>query len=158
MSEKSIDVVCDVVGAVRSIRARYSISPKQELNVCVKPADKNTADLISAQSELINRLANISSLNVDVNIEKPNSSSVVVVNNIEIFIILEGLVDFDAERNRLQKELKALQKDEQMFSKKLSNPGFLNNAKPEVIEKDKAKLAKITESISILENQINELG
>ena len=157
-SEKSIATVCDIVGSVRSIRARYGLSRKQALDVVVKPADTQTGNMISAQSELINRLANISALSVDVNVQKPESSSVVVVNNIEIYIILEGFVDLEAEKARLTKELQALEKDEQMFSKKLSNPGFLQNAKPEVIEKDKAKLAKIQESISLLNTQIEELG
>ena len=55
-SEVSIGLVCDIVGAVRSIRARYGISPKQALDVIVKPKDKKIADLISSQVDLIKRL------------------------------------------------------------------------------------------------------
>ena len=157
-SEVSIGLVCDIVGSARSIRARYGISPKQELEVVVKPKDNKLADLISSQVDLIKRLANTSELSVDAKAAKPNQSSVVVANGVEIYIVLEGLVDFDAERKRLTKELDALKKDEAMFSKKLSNPGFLQNAKPEVVEKDKSKLAKIQENISLLETQIKELG
>lgn len=156
-AEKSIGLVCDIVGSVRSIRARYSISPKQELEVVVKPNNSDSSEMISSQTNLIKRLANISNLDVDANATKPNSSSVVVINNTEVYIVLEGLVDFDAERVRLEKELKTLEKDEQMFSKKLSNPGFLKNAAPEVVEKDKIKLAKIKDNISLLEAQIKEL-
>lgn len=156
-AEKSIGLVCDTVGSVRSIRARYSISPKQALEVVVKPVDEKTKDMISDQSELIKRLANISNLTVDEKAEKPKSSSVVVINKLQIFIVLEGLVDFDAERARLEKELKTLEKDEVMFSKKLSNPGFLKNAAPEVVEKDKLKLANIQENISRLKSQISDL-
>ena len=47
---------------------------------------------------------------------KPNQSSVVVANGVEIYIVLEGLVDFDAEKKRLTKELDALKKDEAKFS------------------------------------------
>ena len=157
-SEVSIGLVCDIVGSARSIRARYGISPKQELEVVVKPKDNKLADLISSQVDLIKRLANTSELSVDAKAAKPNQSSVVVANGVEIYIVLEGLVDFDAERKRLTKELDVLKKDEAMFSKKLSNPGFLQNAKPEVVEKDKGKLAKIQENISLLETQIKELG
>ena len=156
-SEVSIGLVCDIVGSARSIRARYGISPKQELEVVVKPKDNKLADLISSQVDLIKRLANTSELSVDEKAAKPNQSSVVVANGVEIYIVLEGLVDFDAERKRLTKELDALKKDEAMFSKKLSNPGFLQNAKPEVVEKDKGKLAKIQENISLLEAQIKEI-
>ena len=157
-SEVSIGLVCDIVGAVRSIRARYGISPKQALDVIVKPKDKKISGLISSQVDLIKRLANTSEFSVDKDSKKPDQSSVVVANNLEIFIVLKGLVDFEAEKARLTKEIDALSKDEAMFSKKLSNPGFLKNAKPEVIEKDKAKLAKIQDNLSRLENQIKELG
>ena len=157
-SEVSIGLVCDIVGAVRSIRARYGISPKQALDVIVKPKDKKVGELISSQVDLIKRLANTSEFSVDEKAAKPKSASVVVANGAEIYILLEGLVDFEAEKKRLSKELDALKKDEAMFSKKLSNPGFLKNAKPEIVEKDKEKLAKIQDNLSRLENQIKELG
>lgn len=157
-AEKSINLVCDVVGSVRSIRARYGISPKQALDVIVKPKDKKIGELISSQVDLIKRLANTSEFSVDEKAAKPKSASVVVANGAEIYILLEGLVDFEAEKERLSKELDALKKDEAMFSKKLSNPGFLKNAKPEIVEKDKEKLAKIQDNLSRLENQIKELG
>lgn len=156
-AEQSIGVVCDAVGSVRSIRARYGISPKTDLSVIIKPANDNLVSLINSQAELIKKLANIADFNVDSSAVKPESSSV-VVGDLEIFVILDGLVDFEAEKARLQKELDAAKKDEAMFSKKLSNPGFLNNAKPEIIAKDKAKLAAIQENISRLSSQINELN
>ena len=157
-AEAEVVNVCVCVGSVRSIRARYGISPKQALDVVVKPKDDKLVNLISAQENLIAKLANTSEFSVDKAAKKPEQSSVVVANNLEIYIILKGLVDFEAEKARLTKEMDVLSKDEAMFSKKLSNPGFLKNAKPEVVEKDKAKLAKIQENLERLKSQIKELG
>ena len=156
-AENSIGVVCDVVGSVRSIRARYGLSPKQELDVVVSAKSDDLSALLQQQQALVCKLANICSFNVGVDVTKPSESSASVAGGLEIYVVLQGLVDFEAERARLNKELAAAQKDEAMFSKKLSNPGFLNNAKPEIVEKDKAKLEAITQQISRLQAQIAEL-
>lgn len=156
-SESEIESVCVSVGNVRSVRARYGISPKQELNIAIKPANKKIASLIQSQISLIKKLANVENIEVGLDIEKPSSSSVGVVSGMEIYVILEGLVNFDAERARLQKELDSAKKDAAKFEKKLCNPGFLNNAKPEIIEKDKKKLQGLKESIDRLNSQIQEL-
>ena len=67
-------------------------------------------------------------------------------------------VRFDAERARFSKQQKALEKDKAMFSKKLSNKGFLQNAAPEIIEKDKAKLAGIEQDLQRVQVQLEQLG
>ena len=67
-------------------------------------------------------------------------------------------IDFDAERARLTKERATLQKDEAKFAKKLSNPGFLAKAAPEIVEKDTAKLAELRDKLARVEEQLAELG
>ena len=89
---------------------------------------------------------------------KPESSTVVLGSGIEAYIVLAGLVDFDAERARLQKEREKLAKDEAKLAKKLSNEGFLAKAAPEIIEKDRAKHADLAETIAKIDEQLAELG
>ena len=64
----------------------------------------------------------------------------------------------EAERARLTKERATLQKDEAKFAKKLSNPGFLAKAAPEIVEKDTAKLAELRDKLARVEEQLAELG
>ena len=80
-----------------------------------------------------------------------------LAEGVEVYILLSGLVDFDAERARLEKEIATLEKDFVKFDKKLSNPGFLSKAKPEIIEKDKARLADITDRLSHLKEQLAQM-
>lgn len=103
-------------------------------------------------------MGNLSSLEVSDQAEKPAESAVVLVAGMEIYLVLSGLVDFDAERKRLEKEKAKVEKDVQKFSKKLSNPGFLSKAAPEVVEKDKAKLASLEELLGRISDQLAELG
>ena len=67
-------------------------------------------------------------------------------------------MDFKAERDRLVKEQEKLQKEIAKVEKKLSNPGYLAKAKPEIIEKDKAKHAELEAKLDLLASQIAELA
>ena len=58
----------------------------------------------------------------------------------------------------LPRSAQALQKDEAKFAKKLSNPGFLAKAAPEIVEKDTAKLAELRDKLARVEEQLAELG
>ena len=136
-NENRIEIVTSIVGAVRSVRARHGVSPKKELNVTVK-ASQEISVTVEEQSTLITKLANIENLHASENAEKPQGSAVVVTNDSEIYVDLSGLVDLDAEKSRLQKNLDSIEKDMAKLEKKLSNPGFLAKAKQEIIEKDRA--------------------
>ena len=157
-AERSIDLVCGVVSAVRSTRARYGISPKRELDVVVKASDASDAALIEGQRALIESLARLSSMTTGVEVEKPAESAAVLVAGCEVYSVLSGLVDFAAERDRLVKELDKLRKEDAKVAKKLANPGYLAKAKPEIVAKDQAKHAELSAKIDLLEKQIAELG
>ncbi|MDY4986501.1 MAG: valine--tRNA ligase [Eggerthellaceae bacterium] len=157
-AERTITMVTDTVSAVQASRSRYGISPKQTMKVAVKCASAEEAQLIEAQRNLVVSMGNLESLLVGVDVEKPAESSVTLTSGLEIFVILTGLVDFDAERARLKKELKGLEGDVAKFSKKLSNPGFLAKAAPEIIEKDRAKLADLSDKLERVKEQLAEIG
>jgi valyl-tRNA synthetase len=156
-AEQAVGMLCGVVGAVRSTRARYGISPKQELACVIKAPEESIAVLKSLAAQ-ISTMARVSDLTIAADSVKPAESAAVVVEGAEVFCVLTGMVDFDAERARLTKESKKLSADEQKFAKKLSNPGFLAKAAPEIIEKDTAKLADIRDQLSRIEAQLAELG
>ena len=156
-AEQAVSLLCGVVGAVRSTRARYGISPKTEL-ACVVKAQPENVEVLKSLSQQISSMARASELTIAADAAKPAESAAVVVEGAEVYSVLTGMVDFEAERVRLEKERKKLSADEQKFSKKLSNPGFLAKAAPEIIEKDTAKLAEVRDQLSRIEAQLAELG
>ena len=157
-SERAVSLLCDVVSAVRSTRARYGISPKQELPVVLRAGFGNARVLEGLKSQIIS-MARASELSiVPSDAHKPAESACVVAHGCEVYCVLTGLIDFDAERARLTKERATLQKDEAKFAKKLSNPGFLAKAAPEIVEKDTAKLAELRDKLARVEEQLAELG
>ncbi|MGI6046167.1 MAG: valine--tRNA ligase [Eggerthellaceae bacterium] len=156
-AERAIEVVCETVQAVRSIRSRYSISPRKGLDVVVK-AQKRDLEFLEKERGLVENMANTASLLMATDAQKPAESSVVLAGGLEIFVGLSGLVDFDAERERLTKSLKKLESDAEKVERKLSNPGFLAKAAEEIIEKDRSRLAEDKEKIKRIEEQLKELA
>ena len=73
-----------------------------------------------------------------------------MAGGIEILVPLAGLIDVAAEIERLGKEIAKVQKDVDMFEKKLGNEAFVARAPAEVLAKDRAKLADATEKLAIL--------
>ena len=157
-SERAVSLLCDVVSAVRSTRARYGISPKQELPVVLRAGFENARVLEGLKSQIVS-MARASELSiVPSDAHKPAESACVVAHGCEVYCVLTGLIDFEAERARLTKERATLQKDEAKFAKKLSNPGFLAKAAPEIVEKDTAKLAELRDKLARVEEQLAALA
>ncbi len=155
--EALIEKIICVISAARSTRARYGIFPKEKLNVSIKTDDQN-AELILSQDLLIKRLGNIDALNAGSDVTKPQSSSISVTSDLEIYVDLTDLVDMEAEIARLKKKLADAQKDFAKLDKKLSNEGFLSKAAPEIIEKDKAKHSELKDIIERLNTQLDNLS
>jgi valyl-tRNA synthetase len=157
-AEREITLVCAVAGAVRSAKSRYGISPKTSLDVVVSCANDLDAQAITSQADLVCSLVNIENLNVDVEANKPTSSTAAVLDGLTVYTIVEGYVDFEAERKRIEKTLAAEEKEVARLEKKLSNPGFLAKAAQEVIDKDTAKLEASKEKLEALKEQLSELS
>ncbi|MEE0343874.1 MAG: class I tRNA ligase family protein, partial [Eggerthellaceae bacterium] len=156
-AERALAIVTQSVSGIRSIRARYGISPKTQLEMVVKAQSAEAVDLFNEQQGLIVALGNVEVLEVSETAEKPAESTMRLADDVEVYVILSGLVDFAAEQARLEKELAKLEKDRVKFDKKLSNPGFLAKAAPEIIEKDRAKLADIVDRMDRLQAELAEM-
>lgn len=156
-AERALAIATQTVSGIRSIRARYGISPRTELEVVVKAHNATAVDLFNEQQDLIVALGNVAIKQVSEEAEKPAESTMRLADDVEVYAILSGLVDFAAERARLEKELGKLEKDRVKFDKKLSNPGFLSKAAPEVVEKDRAKLADIVDRMERLRAELADI-
>ena len=156
-AERSMELVCGIVSGARSARARFGLSPRQELSVQVK-AGAQDAEIIRSQSALIMSMARLCGLVTHAEVSKPKGSAASLVNGCEVYVELEGLVDFESEVARLNKELSKQEKEAEKASKRLSNPGFLAKAAPEIVEKDKAKLEELLAHIELIKVQLAELS
>lgn len=138
-----VDIVKEVITAIRNIRGENRISPSVKINVRLGVMDANTQKILGNNRQSILTLGRIEDLSVgeEGNLAKCAVSSVSAHGlNVKVIIPLEGLVDFNEEINRINKTIEKLQKDINLLTNKLSNEKFVQNADPDVIANDRQLL------------------
>ena len=138
-----IDIVKDVISAIRNIRGENRISPAQKINVRIGITSDEAQKILGANRGAIVNMGRLEQLEIGAegNMNKCAVTAIAVKDyQIKVIIPLEGLVDFDEEIKRINKTIEKLQKDISTLSAKLSNEKFLQNADEEVVATDKALL------------------
>ena len=157
-SEQAIALACAVVGSVRSTRAHFGISPRQEVAVALRVGGGNaqaTEEFLRQQEGLISSLARLSGFEVlAADAPKPADASVDLVGDVEVYALLSGLVDFEEERARLGKRKAKAEKELAKLEKKLANENFLSKAAPEAVEKVRAQQAELVAELKLIEAQL----
>ena len=123
--EAEMEKIMEVVRGIRNRRSEMNIPPSKKAAVYVETANEET---FGKGVEFINRLASASNVSVDSGFDDLGNVVTVITADAKIYIPLGDLVDFEAERKRLEKELAAAQDKLDFINKKLSNPGFVNKA------------------------------
>jgi len=137
--EKEIALIMEVITGIRNIRGEMNLNPGLKLNVLVKTQSSEIQQTLQYHGEYIRELARVEQLEAGSNIEKPKVSASSVLGEMDLIIPLEGMMDFQEERNRIEKELKKIEKDLIFLDKKLSNPNFVKKAPVDIIEKDEQR-------------------
>ena len=110
----------------------------------VKAFTPETASILSGAAGYITKLARVKELDVKVDMPRPKMSAVTVTADAEVYIPLEGVVDLEAELQRLTKEIAKTEKELKPFEAKMANEGFVAKAPPEVLEKTRGIIAELT--------------
>jgi valyl-tRNA synthetase len=155
---EEMNLIQESIVAIRNLRKQINLSPAQEVTVVIRPVSREQAAVISLYCNYFQKLAKVTVLSTDLNCERPKTSIAAVVSGMEIFLPLSGLIDLGKERERLEKQLQKAETELAKTVKKLSSDNFLNNAKPEVIEKEREKeqeFLQITEKTKGLLQDLN---
>ena len=150
---QEFEITKEVVMAVRNIRQEKSIPQKNQLQLFTTSKGKKLAQ--SDFSGVISKLCNLETF--DVAEEELNNAMSFIVRSTEFFIPLEGAVDVEAEKEKLEEELKYTKGFLKGVEKKLSNERFVNNAPEQVVERERKKKADAEARISVIENQLKSL-
>ncbi|MBQ3283390.1 MAG: class I tRNA ligase family protein, partial [Atopobiaceae bacterium] len=156
-AERDFELGRKVVLAARSTRARYRLSPKEQLDVCVRASAEESA-ILAGQTAFVQNVGRVGSLSVAPDQAKPVGSVTVLDGGLEIYVVVGGLVDLAGEVARLQKDLAKAEKDLAGVERTLVNEGFVAKAAPEVIEKKRGQAAELTATVAQLKAQLADLG
>ena len=154
--ERDINIIIKSITAIRNIKANLSIPPGQLINIEVRGPEDET-HIIKNNINLLNRMAKIERINVGETLQKPNQSATAVVNKMEIFIPLKGLIDIDKEVERLKKQVEDMNGRLSAIYKKLNNPNFVDRAPKEVVSHEENKKINYEDTLTKLENNLKSL-
>jgi len=155
-AKAAIDWVIDLTTATRAAKNELGIAPGAKLEAWVaNPSDVATST-IERSAAAIERLARLTPLHVG---EAPAGAAMQVTAGDDVFVIpLEGVVDIAAEKARLEKALATSEKEAKSLEGRLSNPNFVERAKPEAVEKARADHAAHSAEAERLKAALARLG
>ncbi|EKF9199883.1 valine--tRNA ligase [Vibrio cholerae] len=148
-----IEWVKAFITSIRNLRAEYDINPGKPLEVMLKAANEQDAARIEANKPVLVSLAKLESIRVLADSEATPACATALVGKSELMIPMAGLIDKDAELDRLAKEIAKTQGEIARIEGKLGNEGFVAKAPEAVITKEREKLAGYQEALVKLEQQ-----
>ena len=135
-AEKTFSTVINVIDCVRNVRGEMNLNPGLNLDLLIRTRHDHEVTTLNNNTQYINSLGRANLIQSGPTVKKPRVSISSVCGEMDIFIPLEGKINFTEEKNRVEKELNKIEKDIIVLVKKLSNKNFIDKAPPEVIEKD----------------------
>jgi valyl-tRNA synthetase len=145
-----------VVSAIRRIRSEMNIPPGKTIPLLWKSSmevDSRRMAALEGTLKFLTKLESIAALSVE-----PPASATALVADLQIFIPLAGLIDLDAEKARLAKELKRIEAEIGKCRGKLASDTFVANAPPAVVEQERQRLSDWQAQQSALLAQVQKLG
>jgi valyl-tRNA synthetase len=148
----------DVTRAVRNIRAEHSLDPKTLIEGTLNVADKPTLDLLGElERETVCKLAGLSRLQVAAGAAKPKASATVVLGGgNEVYVNLEGLIDFKMELLRLEANHAKLAEGINKIKRKLENLNYIERAPKDVVQRDRDRVSELVAELERIEKHIEE--
>lgn len=156
--KNEIDRAIDIISAIRSLRSAMNLPAGAKLHAFVKDAAAETLSVVERQKALICKLARLEELDALGNREVTKDMVQTVSREAAILIPLKGVVDFEAERARLQKELETLNKNLEGYSRKLNNESFVAKAPAAVVAEEKRRQAEAQENKSKVEEALARIA
>jgi valyl-tRNA synthetase len=158
-SAEAADMVLfqEVARAIRNLRSQVQLPPGRQAPVLVRAAGR-AAECLREESYQLSKLAFAEQLTVDPAAAKPRQALTEIIGEgVEVYLPLEGLIDFEAEISRLEKEMERVKKDIDKTAAKLNSDGFIKKAPAEVVEKEKNRRDEQEEKLEKLRLRLQEL-
>ncbi|WP_019851270.1 valine--tRNA ligase [Desulfitobacterium sp. PCE1] len=156
--EKQMNQIMDVIKAVRNIRAEMSVQPGKKAEIILVAPEKAAFEVLELGRESIRLLAGGSTVDVVPSLEvKPAQAASAVLEGVEVYLPLRGLLDLDKEIARVEKEIAQAQQEQSRLEGKLNSQGFVAKAPEQVVAKEREKLEGINGRIAALRVRLVEL-
>jgi len=155
-AERQIGFLQEIVTSIRNMRTEVGVPPGRRVPVVIR-AREAQLDLVEKLAGQIQPLARIETLTLSRDGSRPAVAASSVVQGAELFLPLEGVIDVEEERSRLVREAGKLHDDLEGVKRKLRNQDFLRKARPEIVERERQRLAQLEETLDKLKRAQDSL-
>ncbi|MGD8569551.1 MAG: valine--tRNA ligase [Gammaproteobacteria bacterium] len=152
-----IEWVKQFILGIRKIRGEMNLPPGKPLPILLQNGNDNDQQLLQKHTLLLSTLGKTESINWLESAEEAPESAIALVGELRILIPMAGLIDKDAEKARLIKDIDKLQKDLQRSQNKLQNPNFVDKAPAAVVDKERNKVADMQSALDNLRAQLEKI-
>ncbi|MGL4391961.1 MAG: valine--tRNA ligase, partial [Fusobacteriaceae bacterium] len=155
--EKAFEYIQGVVSSLRNIKAEVGISPAKEVKVVIRTEDKIELDTIKKNYQFITKLARIEDLKYGSNLDKPEQSGFRVHGNSEIFMILTGLLNVEAETKKINEQITKILAEKEKVDLKLSDEKFISKAPQHILDREKKIQQEFQDKLDKLQENLKSL-
>ncbi len=145
-----------LVGNLRTAKNELGIAPGARLDAYLPEPSEATRGIIARNSAAIDRLARLTGIKLEA--APAGAAMQIGAGDANIVVPLEGVIDIAAEKTRLTKALEVSTKEAKSLEGRLSNPAFVEKAKPEAVDKARADHAMHAAEAERLKAALARLG
>ncbi|MFH1874853.1 MAG: valine--tRNA ligase [Pseudomonadota bacterium] len=155
-----LETIKKVIEAIRNIRGEHNIKPSQEMDATLI-IDEQTKNLIENNLLYLKKIANLKHVEIDIKTNEErktkNDVATALIDNMEIQVPWKGLIDVEAEKARLTKEIAKADNDQSIVKNKLSKESFVTKAPADVVAKEREKLQIIEDKLAKFREALKKL-
>lgn len=151
--EKQMEYLCEAIRAVRNMRSEAGVEPRRKCRLVLRPKRSDLRDTLLQHTDYFCTLANAEEVTVIDAESSPKNAMTAVTDGMEIYLILQGLIDIDKENARITKEEKQLKQEIIRLENKLSNSSFVEKAPAAVVNGERTKLANYKEKLEAVSDR-----
>lgn len=157
---QKLDLVREVITAVRNIRGENRISPAIDIEIRLLVSDAEVQKILLENKDYITKLGRIKECKIEQTASMAKCAVAPVTSGtwkVDVVVPLEGLVDFDEEVKRVQKNIEKLRKEHMGIKSKLENENYIKNAPADLVEQDRDRLQVLQTQVQSLETALVRL-
>ncbi|NMB35936.1 MAG: valine--tRNA ligase [Firmicutes bacterium] len=156
-AREEMELVRAVIRAIRNLRSEVGLPPGQRSPVVFR-VPTSLQPLLRAEQPFIEKLAWVEEITfLSEEAEKPAQALAALLDELEVYLPLAGVIDLEQEIARLGRELKNTEKDLARATAKIANPNFIQKAPPEIVEKEKNKKEELNRKQEKISGRLAEL-
>ncbi len=154
---RSFSTIQHMISSARKIRSEMNVPEGAEITLLINAVDEETEADLSANKWIFQKMLKLDEIKISSELERPQNSAADVIYGSEIYVPLEGLIDFEKERERINKEIDRLKKFLKSINGKLNNEQFLENAPDDVVDREKQKKQDTETNLKKLRKNLKNL-